>query len=95
MPCWVPTPPQLEQSPELGVLAAIDCALQTAASALLAVYPEFCDMEPREPPSPTALGALQIISAAEQLHASITGYRSAIEREQRQAQRVKADDIPF
>ena len=96
--CWTPTPPQLERAPELAILAAIDCALQTATSALLAVYPEFCDMEPHfhEPFSPAALGASQIMSTADQLRTNIAGYRSAIEREQREkAQQVETGDIPF
>lgn len=94
--CWTPTPPQLEQAPELAILAALDCALQTATSALLAVYPEFCDLEPHEPLSPAALGASQLISSAHQLRGDIAGYRSAIEHEQkRQSARVDEEDIPF
>lgn len=93
---WVPTPPQLEQAPELAILAVLECALETASSALLAVYPEFCDMEPREPLSQPALGALTIISAGKRLHTSIAGYRGAIEREQKKSSaQIKTEEIPF
>jgi hypothetical protein len=45
---WLPTPPQLEQAPELGVLAALDTLLEVATCALQVALPEI-DADPECP----------------------------------------------
>ena len=40
---WLPTPPQLEQAPELAVLVALDSTLEVAACALQVAHPEIDD----------------------------------------------------
>ena len=92
---WAPTPPQIEKTPELASLAVLGFALEMATSALVVAYPEFCDLEPREPLTATAIQAAKVIESARRLGADLAGYRSAIEKEQRAQAQSTDDDIPF
>ena len=91
----IPTPPQLDEHPEDGVLALIDGALLLAVRSLVAVHPDIDD--PERPywapaPSPTSRSARQVINRAYALIGSLADYRTI--RDDEDAEPTE-DDIPF
>ena len=91
----IPTPPQLHEHPEAGVLALLDDALLLAVRSLVAVHPDIDD--PDRPywapaPSPASRSARQVINRAYELLGSLADYRTI--REDEDAEPTD-DDIPF
>ncbi len=82
----LPTPREIEEDPELAVLAAVAPALDALASALLAAHPVICDDERPywlSKPSPAAGVARQMVTAAGHLGRLIERYRSVVADEAR------------
>lgn len=80
----LPTPREIEEDPELAVLAAAAPALDTLACALLVAHPVICDDErpywlPR--PSPAAGVARQMVTVAGRLGRLIERYRRLVAEE--------------
>lgn len=93
---WVPTPPEIDESPELAILASLNCALEMTDCALVAAYRELFDDERREPLSPSAVCAAEILETTDRLRTSISKYRTAIRQEQKKQQRQhESDEVPF
>jgi hypothetical protein len=78
---YMPTPDELNDAPELAVLAALDSTLEAATRALLAAYPELCeDGIPRYRLQPVICGA-RLLSRAIKLQVALVRYRQAVLRE--------------
>ena len=81
----VPTPRQLNQCPELGVLALLDLALDLATRELLAAHPQLHGEEPPYwalEPSPSAHAARLMLPKIRQLLLSLDEYRRVAQQEQ-------------
>src|SRR5262249_5279793 len=93
---WLPTPPELDQAPALGVLALVAGALDVAGMALLAAHPDLADPErPGWLPRSPALGpANAILRLADRLRETISTYRHAV-LPPPPAPSSADDDIPF
>jgi hypothetical protein len=81
----LPTPREIEEDPELAVLAAVAPALGALASALLAAHPVICDDERPywlSKPSPAAGVARQMVTAAGRLGRLIERYRRLVANEE-------------
>ena len=77
----LPTPREIEEDPELAVLAAVAPALDALAGALLAAHPVICDDERPywlSRPSPAAGVARQMVTVAGRLGRLIERYRSLV-----------------
>jgi hypothetical protein len=87
----LPTPAQLDQHPEAGVLALLHGALLLAVRSLVAVHPDIDD--PERPcwapaPSPASRPARRVIHRAHALLGALADYRTTRDGD--------ADaDIPF
>jgi hypothetical protein len=80
----LPTPREIEEDPELAVLAAVAPALGALASALLAAHPVICDDERPywlSKPSPAAEVARQMLAVAGRLGRLIERYRCLVAEE--------------
>ena len=74
----LPTPYELNDAPELAVLAALDFTLEVATRALIAAYPELCeDKLPRYRIKPVICGD-RILSRAIKLQVALARYRQAV-----------------
>ena len=90
----MPTPPQLDEHPEVGVLALLDDALLLAVRSLVAVHPDIDD--PNRPywapaPSSASRSARRVIHRAYALLGSLTDYRRMREDNDEPTEA----DIPF
>lgn len=77
---WLPTPPQLEQAPELAVLVALDSTLEVAACAVQVVHPEIDD-DPECPywaAPPDRLAAENLLVLIDRLRTALARYREAL-----------------
>ena len=80
----LPTPREIEDDPELAVLAAVAPGLDALSYALVAAHPVICDDErpywlPK--PSPAAGVARQMVTAAGRLGRLIDRYRRLVAEE--------------
>lgn len=74
----MPTPYELNDAPELAVLAALDFTLEVATRALIAAYPELCeDKLPRYRIKPVICGD-RILSRAIKLQVALARYRQTV-----------------
>jgi hypothetical protein len=74
----MPTPHELNEAPELAVLAALDLTLEVATRALIAAYPELCeDKLPRYRIKPVICGD-RILSRAIKLQVALARYRQTV-----------------
>ena len=91
-----PTPRQLSECPELGVLALLECALDLATRELVAAHPQL-DGEPPPcwilEPSPSGSVARLMLPKIGQLLDSLAEYRRVADREQTDG--PLEDDVPF
>jgi hypothetical protein len=72
----VPTPPELDDAPELAVLAVLEHVLRVAETALLAVYPHLVgDDDPTDPPE--RIAAL-ILDRAAHLRSAVATYTDRV-----------------
>ena len=88
----LPTPHQLSESPELGVLALLDFALDLAVRELVAVHPLLIADDPPywlRDDSPPGHAARLMLPTIHQLQDSLKEYRRLEELD------VVEDDIPF
>src|SRR6266540_98193 len=79
-PFW-PNPDELDENPELAVLAALDAVLRNARSALLAAHVELRSgngIEDELPPLPAVWLAHAAIADADSMLKSIERYRAAL-----------------
>jgi hypothetical protein len=77
-----PTPDQLDDAPELAVLAVLEPALQATASALIAMHPELrsgCGLDDKSPRHPAVWVAYELTDRARALRDTIRRYRIALE----------------
>jgi hypothetical protein len=76
-PLLRPTPNDLALAPELGVLAALDATLTTAAYQLIAEHPDLGidSLAPGDLPSPQARKANHLCVQIHDLRAAIKDYR--------------------
>jgi len=87
----LPTPAQLDEHPEAGVLALLEGALLLAVRSLVAVHPDIDDPErPYWAPAPSlaSRSARQVIDRACALIGSLADYRTTRDDD-------AEDDIPF
>lgn len=91
----VPTPRQINECSELGVLALLEFALDLAARQLIATHPHL-DAEEIPywllEPSPSGYAARLILPKLSELRDSLDEYRRVAEREQCTP---GLDDLPF
>ncbi len=91
-PGQLPSPPQINQNPELGALAILDSALEISATALLVHYPEIPSPDwPRDschPPDPPTYAANFLLVL---LHATRDAARSYRETVMRPVPRLGTD----
>jgi len=78
---WLPTPAELDEAPELAILAALDDTLAIALRALVATYPQLGDSEcpawVREA-SAASDAADRILRASKRLAHALDAYRRAV-----------------
>ena len=77
----VPTPTQLDDAPELAVLAALDTALDAAANMLVAMHSELRSGSPLDdelPLRPAVWVAYELTDRAHALRDAIRRYRIAV-----------------
>lgn len=78
-----PTPEELEETPELAVLALLDANLDLALRALVSAHPQLAD--PDRPAwtldqSPSGRAAEKFLARAKGLHRALETYRDALAR---------------
>ena len=79
----LPTPDELNDAPELAVLAVLDTAIEAAARALVVTHPELWDdWGPRCKQEPV-VSACRLLSRAHKLQAALDRYRRAVLRDPR------------
>jgi hypothetical protein len=76
-----PTPEELEEAPELAVLALLDANLEIALRALVSAHPQLAD--PDRPAwtldhSPSGRAAENFLARAKGLHRTLETYRDAV-----------------
>jgi hypothetical protein len=80
----IPTPTDLDDHPELAVLAVLDAALHASVFAVIAVHPPLRDHDPRTGHLPDSHWVASVlIPLAHQLQDAIAGYRRVLDRERR------------
>lgn len=99
---WLLAPHELEQAPELALLAVLDRALDIAAYAVLVAHPELSESEPRPywcPPELDTHRAETLLRLADRLRRALSLYRIAVLRtlppKQPPQGTAGRDDIPF
>ncbi len=91
------TPIDLMEEPQLASLAVLDAGIRTAQNALLAVYPELCDLDQ------APVGRHTHIYLADALYYQMTGLTTLIDQYRRSLEAAHRrttppfhdDDIPF
>ena len=77
----LPTPYELNDAPELAVLAVLDTAIEAATRALAAIHPELWDdWGPRCKQEP-AVSACRLLSRAHKLQVALARYRRVVLRD--------------
>jgi hypothetical protein len=77
----LPTPAELDEAPELAILAALDDTLETALRALVAAHPQLGDSECpawARTTSAASDAADRILSASKPLANALDAYRRAV-----------------
>jgi|APFre7841882630_1041343.scaffolds.fasta_scaffold460135_1 hypothetical protein len=77
----IPTPDQLDDAPELAVLAVLEHALDAAANAVVAMHPELrsgCPLDDELPKNPAVWVAYELTDRARTLRDAIRRYRVAV-----------------
>lgn len=79
----IPLPPELDQNPELAVLATLDAALKASVFALVAAHPPLRDpkCQPGDSTPDSYWIAAVFLSLADQLAEAIAAYRRTVDRE--------------
>lgn len=91
---WLPKPPEIDNSPEFAILAALDFTIDLAFYAMAAVYPELVfDDEQKENFSQKASFAHHFVLCANNLQAAIKHYRRA--SDETNEDRNATDPAPF
>lgn len=95
-PLWLPRPPEIGQTPEYAILAALEATLQLTTFTLIAQHPEICDQDPGRPRlpsgSPAAIAAMICFSIAD-VQDLISCYRAAVDLENTEP--PVTVDVPF
>jgi hypothetical protein len=78
----LPTPLELNDAPELAVLAVLDTAIETTARTLIALYPGLCHQvgHPSEQ-DPEFKSASRLLRQADRLVNAVARYRAQVLRE--------------
>lgn len=79
----LPTPPELDQAPELALIAVLEFTLEIAVQALVAAHPQLCDHQRPYwiPQTPSSMIAEVIVSTVDSLKQSLHDYRHHINME--------------
>ena len=93
---YLPSPPEYDRAPELGVLAALLSILDVVFVALLATNRDLLDDERPTwvPLSPTAPAADKVLNQIDRLRRAVQAYR-AVALPPPAAEPAADDDIPF
>ena len=94
----IPTPDDLDDAPELAILAALDHTLELAASALACAHPELLDPErPYWLGSPTraVTTAQTLVCRTRRLQRALRAYRNAVEIRRQHDVSDPLDDFRF
>ena len=97
---WLPSPEELDQAPQLALLAVLDRSLEIAAYAVLVAHPELSDPEPPpywRPPDRSANAAESLLRVAARLRRALSLYRITTLRAtlSHPPGEPLADDLPF
>jgi hypothetical protein len=94
---WLPSPPEYERSPELGVLAILLSILDVVYIALLAANRDLLDDDRPHwsPLGPTAPAADTILRQIDRLRRSVAAYQHAALPPPPDTSPLADDDIPF
>jgi hypothetical protein len=94
----MPTPDDLDDAPELAILAALDWTLDLVVRALVCAYPELTD--PERPywlcqASRRTTAAQTLVDQAADMKQAITAYREAVEIQRQDRASEHPHDLPF
>jgi hypothetical protein len=94
---YLPSPPEYDRAPELGVLAALLSILDVVFVALLATNRDLLDDERPDwvPLSPTAPAADKVLNQIDRLRRAVQAYRSVALPPPPAAEPAADDGIPF
>ena len=94
---WLPSPPEYDHAPELGVLAILLSILDVVFVALLAANRELLDEERPSwsPVPPTAPAADKVLHQIDRLRCAIQAYRRAALPSTPASEPATDADIPF
>jgi hypothetical protein len=94
---YLPSPPEYDHAPELGVLAALLSILDVVFVALLATNRDLLDDERPAwvPLSPTAPAADKVLNQIDRLRRAVQAYRAVALPPPPAAEPAADDDIPF
>jgi len=77
----MPTPDELNDAPELAVLAVLDSAIEAATRAIITVYPELCEDQIRRCRTQPVIWGSRLLNRAAKLQVALARYRDAVLRE--------------
>jgi hypothetical protein len=79
----LPTPPELDQAPELALIAVLEITLEITVRALVAAHPQLCEHQRPYwiPQTPSSTIAQVIVSTVDSLQQSLHDYRHHINME--------------
>jgi hypothetical protein len=79
----LPTPPELDQAPELALISVLEITLEMTVRALVAAHPQLCDHDRPYwiPQTPSSTIAETIVSKVDSLKQSLHHYRHHINME--------------
>ncbi|RLB54807.1 MAG: hypothetical protein DRI90_19925 [Deltaproteobacteria bacterium] len=78
----IPTPGEIDKTPEVATLTVLDIALEVAIHALVARYPDLEDPDQREwlmPPPASAPLAAVVVGVADTLRCAVHNYLATVE----------------
>ncbi len=90
---WLPTPPEIEQAPEIALLSVLQRTLDVTVYALLAIHPYLTADEPcyRHLDLPEINAADAVLAHAHRLRDALDRYRRAIAELYARSTRDEAD----
>lgn len=79
----LPTPPELDQAPELALISVLEITLEMTVRALVAAHPQLCDHQRPYwiPQTPSSTIAETIVSRVDSLKQSLHHYQHHINME--------------
>ena len=95
---WLPTPEELERTPQLAIMVALDASLEMTACALQVAHPELArDEPPYQLFGPRLIVADALLSLVERLREALCCYRdlARVQRRPAHLRLYDPDDIPF